>query len=156
MYSIFIHSYPTLRLIIHTDGKLMVKTELAFEKKGFFLDFISRPSKQLEDQMIRYAKSYALGKPIKDALPCHPLQLAPFTSKVIQSLLKIPRGSTWSYQNMAKFVGSSRAARAVGNACGANPFPLIYPCHRVVAESGIGGFGYGIEMKKLLLDFEKS
>ncbi len=153
--SIFIHSSPSLRLIIHSDGERLVKTELAFEKKGFFLDFITKPSQIVEDQMIHYAKSYALGQPAALKLKCNSDHLSPFTSKVIQSLTKIPRGSTWSYQEMARFVGSLRAARAVGNACRVNPFPLIYPCHRVVGMHGIGGFAYGTEVKKILLDFEK-
>lgn len=153
--SIFIHSSPCLRLIIHSDGELIVKTELAFEKKGFFLDFMTKPLQIVEDQMIQYAKSYALGRSLALKLKCNIDHLSPFTSKVVQSLTKIPRGSAWSYEEMARYVGSLRAARAVGNACRVNPFPLIYPCHRVVGKHGIGGFAYGTEVKKILLDFER-
>lgn len=157
MYSVFIHSAPSLRLIIHSDGQLIVKTELKFEKKGFFVDFVNRPSQKLEELVIQNAKNYALGKSVHPKLPCQSLPLPPFTTKVIESLLKIPKGKTWSYQEMARFLGSPQAARAVGNACAANPFPWIYPCHRVVASDGtIGKFAFGTAMKKQLLDFEKN
>ena len=66
-------------------------------------------------------------------------------------------GSFESYSGLAKRVGSPKAARAVGNICRGNPFPLLIPCHRVISADGsIGGFAYGTKMKQELLQFEKS
>jgi len=76
----------------------------------------------------------------------------PFQQAVWRALLEIPRGETRSYAWVARRVGRPGAARAVGQAVGANPLPLLVPCHRVVAsDGGLGGFGGGLEMKRALL-----
>jgi O-6-methylguanine DNA methyltransferase len=80
-----------------------------------------------------------------------------FQKKVWSALAKIPYGETKSYQEIAKSIGHPKAFRAVGNANGANPIPIILPCHRVIeSNGGLGGFGYGIKVKQQLLDFEKA
>ena len=61
------------------------------------------------------------------------------------------------YQDVARAIGRPKAFRAVGNANGNNPIPLIIPCHRVIeSNGGLGGFGHGLKVKKELLDFEKT
>ncbi len=77
-----------------------------------------------------------------------------FQQKVWMQMLKIPAGATLSYGQMAAAIGRPRAVRAVGNACGANPVPLIVPCHRVTAGGGIGGFGPGVALKRKMLAAE--
>lgn len=78
-----------------------------------------------------------------------------FQHSVWQILLKIPAGEVLSYGEVARRIGSPKAARAVGTACGANPIPLLVPCHRVVASDGsLGGFGGGLKIKQKLLDAE--
>ncbi len=80
-----------------------------------------------------------------------------FQKKVWAALARIPYGQTRSYQDIAKKIGHPKAFRAVGNANGQNPIPLILPCHRVIeSNGGLGGFGHGIKVKKRLLDFEKA
>ncbi len=80
-----------------------------------------------------------------------------FEKKVWSKLAKIPFGETRSYKEIGQAAGHPRAFRAVGNANGKNPLPLIIPCHRVIeSNGGLGGFGHGIKVKKRLLDFEKS
>jgi methylated-DNA-[protein]-cysteine S-methyltransferase len=76
---------------------------------------------------------------------------------VWQGLLEIPRGETLTYGELAKRIGSS--ARAVGQACGGNPIPIVIPCHRVVSASGLGGFmhhaeGDALGIKRWLLAHE--
>jgi len=79
-----------------------------------------------------------------------------FQISVWQALQKIPYGRTWSYGQVAQAVGQPKAARAVGRACGANPIPLVIPCHRVVGADGdLTGFGSGLEWKEWLLELEK-
>jgi O-6-methylguanine DNA methyltransferase len=81
----------------------------------------------------------------------------PFQKKVWAALAKIPYGQTRSYQDIARAIGHPKAFRAVGNANGSNPMPLIIPCHRVIeSNGGLGGFGHGLKVKKQLLDFEKT
>lgn len=79
----------------------------------------------------------------------------PFQKKVWKVLQTIPYGETRTYKWVAQKIGKPRAVRAVGQACGANPLPLIIPCHRVVASGGkLGGFSLGVAMKKRLLKLE--
>ncbi len=79
-----------------------------------------------------------------------------FQIKVWQTLLKIPYGQTWSYQELAHSIGQITASRAVGNANKANLLMIIVPCHRVIRANGeIGGYGSGELIKKHLLDLEK-
>lgn len=78
-----------------------------------------------------------------------------FQQRVWQELRKIPPGRTRSYAEVAAAVGSPQAARAVGGACGANPIPLLVPCHRVLASGGrLGGFSGGLDWKRRLLALE--
>ncbi|WP_395823365.1 methylated-DNA--[protein]-cysteine S-methyltransferase [Collimonas sp.] len=91
-------------------------------------------------------------------LPLAPLGTA-FQHKVWRAIAAIPRGQVLTYGQVAKLVGS--APRAVGQACGANWFPLAIPCHRVAAAGGIGGFshhddedGFHIRVKRWLLQHE--
>ena len=87
-----------------------------------------------------------------------PLDLrgTPFQLRIWQELCKIPFGETVSYQDLARRLGKPQAARAVGQACGRNPIPLIVPCHRVIAaNSSLGGFSAGLDRKRWLLEHEK-
>ena len=78
-----------------------------------------------------------------------------FQRRVWRVLQHMPYGSFRSYQWVADRVGGSRYARAVGNAVGANPVPIIIPCHRVVAsDASLGGFSGGLPMKRRLLTLE--
>ncbi|HET6793587.1 MAG TPA: methylated-DNA--[protein]-cysteine S-methyltransferase [Acidimicrobiales bacterium] len=78
-----------------------------------------------------------------------------FQREVWLALAEIPYGTTISYADLARAVGRPRAFRAVGQANGANPLPIVLPCHRVVASGGrIGGYGGGLTMKRRLLDLE--
>jgi len=86
-----------------------------------------------------------------------PLDLygTPFQQAVWQVLRTIPYGQAWSYSQVAAAVGRPRAVRAVGAANGANPLPIIIPCHRVVQADGrLGGYGGGPAIKRDLLRLE--
>ena len=78
-----------------------------------------------------------------------------FQVKVWRKLTEIPYGEVRSYKWVAEQVGRPRAHRAVGNAVASNPIAIIIPCHRVIrSDRSIGGYGYGIGMKKKLLQLE--
>ncbi len=87
-----------------------------------------------------------------------PLDLSqgtPFQRKVWRAALRIPYGRVRSYKWIAVRVGGGRYARAVGLALGANPVPILVPCHRVVAQDGsLGGFSCGLPAKRRLLTLE--
>lgn len=79
-----------------------------------------------------------------------------FQARVWKALQEIPRGETRSYGAIARAIGRPAAARAVAQACGANPVCIAIPCHRVVQEDGgLGGYHWGVERKRALLEAEK-
>jgi O-6-methylguanine DNA methyltransferase len=79
-----------------------------------------------------------------------------FTARVWRQIARIPYGEVRSYGRLAKALRRPQAARAVGQACGRNPLPLVIPCHRVVASDGsLGGFSAGLETKQKLLALEQ-
>ena len=78
-----------------------------------------------------------------------------FGRRVLRATARVPFGSSTTYQRVAAEAGSPRAYRAAGNALGANPIPIIVPCHRVLhATGGLGGYTGGLERKRLLLSIE--
>ena len=78
-----------------------------------------------------------------------------FQRRVLQLESKIPRGWVSTYGRIARRLGASGGARAVGGALAGNPFPIIVPCHRAVrSDGGLGGFQGGVEMKRALLEGE--
>ncbi len=79
-----------------------------------------------------------------------------FQRAVWGEIARIPWGEVRCYGEIAVAVGRPGAVRAVGTACGRNKYPLVVPCHRVVGARGIGGYGYGVEVKEELLRRERS
>ena len=109
------------------------------------------PKKQLAE--------YLRGKRRVFDLPL--LMSAPtFTARVLAEVESIPFGETRSYGEVAELIGSPRAARAIGQAVGSNPLPIVIPCHRVLAaRRKLGGFGGGhdaLDWKRYLLALEES
>ena len=79
-----------------------------------------------------------------------------FQNKVWRRLMKIPYGQTISYAGLARAIGRPKATRAVANACGQNPLPILIPCHRVIASDGkLGGYSSGLKRKRWLLRHER-
>ena len=80
----------------------------------------------------------------------------PFHERAWEELRKIPPGAPETYGALAARCGSPSAVRAAGAACGRNPAALFVPCHRIVRTGGgLGGFGYGLPVKRWLLDHER-
>lgn len=78
-----------------------------------------------------------------------------FQQRVLQAEHRIPRGCVSTYQLIARHLGKSNGARAVGNALANNPFPLIVPCHRAIrSDRSLGGYQGGLDMKRALLEKE--
>lgn len=79
-----------------------------------------------------------------------------FQQLVWKEIALIPWGCTKTYSDIALIVGRPKAVRAVANACGKNKICLLIPCHRVVGKNNIGGYSFGIHMKKKLLELEQN
>jgi O-6-methylguanine DNA methyltransferase len=110
----------------------------------------------LKKLVAEWFRCYLAGHPSSVKLPLSFDGLPPYTRQVLEVLREIPWGTVVTYGDLAVRTGSPRAARAVGSACGRNPFLLFVPCHRVVAAGrGMGGFACGLDVKRQLLEFEK-
>ena len=115
------------------------------ETNGKSIPIIKEVRKWLDD--------YFAGKQLRNIPRLNP-QGTPFQKKVWTALFTIPYGQTNTYSEIAKII-DCRSAQAVGQAISRNPIALIIPCHRVICANGsIGGYAYGIERKKQLLQME--
>jgi methylated-DNA-[protein]-cysteine S-methyltransferase len=102
-------------------------------------------------------RGYFEGTRIGFDLPIDLDRLTPFQTSVLQAARLIQPGTTLTYGQVARTIGKPNASRAVGQALGRNPVPIVIPCHRVVASDGsLGGYsgGGGVESKRLLLTLE--
>ena len=110
-------------------------------------------SSSLLDEALKQLAAYFSGAGTGFTLPLNPPGNA-FQRQVCDAMSDIPFGETRTYGEIARQLGS--AAQPVGNACGANPIPVIIPCHRVLGANGLGGFSGqgGVETKVALLRLE--
>ena len=109
------------------------------------------------DEARRELDEYFAGRRKEFDLPIDWSILRGFTRKVLRETARIDFGELRSYADVASAAGSPRAVRAAGNALGANPMPVVVPCHRVVRTGGaLGGYTGGIERKEFLLRLEGS
>ena len=155
-----IYTSPIGPIVIESDGQAITSLRFSNEQA---CDTSTAQEKDGEEaataipiiaETIQWLDEYFAGK-----RPCNVPRLNPqgtaFQKRVWQALLTIPYGETLSYGEIAKIV-DCRSAQAVGQAVGANPIALIIPCHRVIAAHGkIGGYAYGIKIKKRLLEQEQ-
>jgi O-6-methylguanine DNA methyltransferase len=120
---------------------------------------VKKPS--VPTQILRWHRTTSTG--LKNSLAGRkPKNLPPldlngteFQKRVWNVMRRISAGRTKSYGEIAQAIGNPKAVRAVGGACGANPIPVLVPCHRVLAAHGkIGGFGGGLDWKRSLLERE--
>ncbi|MDD3342321.1 MAG: methylated-DNA--[protein]-cysteine S-methyltransferase [Sulfurospirillaceae bacterium] len=107
------------------------------------------------EQLKHELKEYFLGKRTTFEVSIHPTGTL-FQLSVWNVLCTIPYGHTISYSEEAKLLNHPKATRAVANANGKNPLPIIIPCHRVIAKDhSLGGYSGGLWRKEILLDLEK-
>ncbi len=106
-------------------------------------------------EAVRQLSEYFAGQRTEFDLPLE-ARGTEFQRSVWRRLQEIPYGETISYGELARRVGNPKASRAVGSANGANPLPIVIPCHRVIAGNGtLGGFGGGLPTKQALLALEQ-
>ena len=143
---------PFGRLGIRTEGEALA--EIAFLRDGAEL---VEPANSLAQRVRSQLERYLRDPDYRFRLPMKPVGTQ-FQRRVWDAIASIPRGRTRSYGEIARALRT--APRAVGQACGENRYPLVIPCHRVVAASGIGGFahndgGYLLRIKRWLLEHER-
>lgn len=145
----------TLRLVASSSGirSIIFEPEPAAENNE---GTVRNPENQLLIETGSQLVAYFAGQLRQFGVPLD-LVGTDFQVRVWRQLETIPYGETRSYQQIADAIGSSKAVRAVGAANGANPIPIIVPCHRVIGASGkLVGYGGGLPLKKRLLELEGS
>ncbi len=152
----FQHPLPSgqiLHITLTADSHGLLSIHL--DTRGDEAECGTRFLKNAKEQIIAYLH----GKRREFDLPVSPLATGwatEFQRDVWSATSKIPYGETRRYGQIALQIGRPGSARAVGNALGKNPLPLIVPCHRVLSSSGMGGFsGGGPEVKEYLLAVER-
>ena len=136
--------------------KLPVRVTFS-DKRVATLNLLATSKRQeLPSSLARQLSRYFRGKKVAFRVPVDLSRSTEFQRKVWRTLQTIPYGQTRTYAWVAGKIGRPKAVRAVGAACGANPVPLIMPCHRVLRSDGsLGGFSAGLEWKKRLLALER-
>ena len=142
---------PIGRLVLEGDGDVLVGiwlpggTRQGSRDAGDVPPVLKETATQLDE--------YFAGERTDFDVPME-LDGTDFQRQVWAELARIPYGTTISYGELARRVGRPNGPRAVGQANGRNPIPVIVPCHRVLASNGIGGYGGGLPMKRALLAVE--
>jgi methylated-DNA-[protein]-cysteine S-methyltransferase len=117
---------------------------------------LTRSSPRLRTARVQLLR-YLGGTGRSFALPLDVGQGTPFQQRVWRVLQGMPYGTLRSYRWVADRIGGRRYARAVGNAVGANPIPIVIPCHRIISgDASLGGFSGGLSVKRRLLRLEGS
>ncbi len=121
------------------------------EERGILATEGSGPAEPVRDQLREYFAHQR-----KDfSLPIDLFGVTPFTRDVLRATIDVPFGEVRTYQGIASAIGRPSASRAVGNALGRNPVPVIVPCHRVIRSDGsMGWYTGGAYIKERLLDIE--
>ena len=146
-------------IVLESDGEVLTGLR--------FVESSESPQKAIEDIPTETADTLPIFTEVRQWLddyfagkrPCNVPRLNPpgteFQHRVWKSLFTIFYGQTKTYGEIARMVGC-KSAQAVGQAIGRNPIALIIPCHRVVGANGtLGGYAYGLNRKKQLLELEK-
>ncbi len=153
----------TLRLATGEDGRVRLisfwRSEGGFVDELLSLGSIPIRDKRHNDALKRQLDEFFEGRRRRFELDVDLSRVAPFTRAVLETTARVPFGGWDTYGGIAAKLGVPRAARAVGNALGANPVPIVVPCHRILAAGGkIGGYArglsYGLDIKRKLLGIE--
>ncbi len=138
---------PIGKLGISTSDQLLTRLDFLADDTE-----LMAPYEEITDSIVNQLNQYFQYPSFQFNIP-YRLQGSPFQNRVWQTLSKLPIKKTVTYGTLAKKLKTG--ARAIGNACRANPLPILIPCHRVIAQGNLGGYkGKEISIKKWLLTHE--
>jgi len=142
------------------EGRLY-SVDFGVEEEGFLagLDPLARTERNPQALALftGQLRAYLSDARFQFDLPLDLERTTPFQRNVLNTIRRIPAGTVWTYGQVAREIGKPKASRAVGQALGRNPVPIVIPCHRVIAsDGGLGGYsgGGGLASKRLLLRME--
>jgi methylated-DNA-[protein]-cysteine S-methyltransferase len=142
---------PIGRLVLESDGDVLIGVWLPSE--SIRAGGSGHDAPPVLKETVTQLEAYFARERTEFDVPME-LDGTAFQKEVWSELSRIPYGQTISYGELARRVGRPKGPRAVGQANGKNPIPIIVPCHRVLAGNGIGGYGGGLPMKRALLAVE--
>lgn len=156
----FQHECAEMAGILDEHGHLAARDYFAdYQESHSSIVHANAPEPVLE--AASQVQAYFTGTLKRFDLPLDLSEGSDFQTRVWEALAGIPFGTTWTYEELAyrltpdDWAAARRMARAIGSACGANPLPLILPCHRVIGKDGrLVGFSGGLDIKEFLLDYE--
>ncbi|WP_303800310.1 methylated-DNA--[protein]-cysteine S-methyltransferase [Alicyclobacillus macrosporangiidus] len=155
------HGDWTMYVVVHKDGRLCCVTVPGevFEAMEMWIhqhhpgaDLVFDPdvTRRCREELLEYLR----GERRTFTMPLAP-HGTPFQTRVWQTLMQIPYGEVWTYADLARAIGRPTAVRAVAAANGANPMPIVVPCHRVIGSDGtLTGYSGGLHIKARLLELE--
>jgi methylated-DNA-[protein]-cysteine S-methyltransferase len=146
-------------LVAATDAGLVRvvfrQSEAAFTRALRDLGLTVTRSTARTDDVVRQLRAYFAGRRRRFDVRIDLRGVTPFQRRVLEATSAVPAGQVVSYGEIARRIGRPRGSRAVGQALGRNPIPIVIPCHRVVAAGGrLGGYTGGLAIKKKLLRLE--
>ncbi len=133
-------------ITIFEEGGKIISLLFSYSEHSDSSPLLEKAKKEIEEYFQGKRKTFDLPLDAKGT---------EFQKRVWKELLDIRYGETLSYGEIGDRIGT-KAYRAIGNACGKNPIPILIPCHRVVGKDNIGGFSLGLDLKRKLLDIERS
>ena len=137
---------------LYFEESVLVRIELIEGKEGAYSTCINGKSASREAIFLRGLLS---GMPLEKFPLAYKLKGTPFQKRIWRMTQEISPGTTLTYGELARAAGC-KSARAVGQALGKNPLPIIVPCHRVIGRNGrLTGFSAGLRVKEMLLEFER-
>lgn len=156
MINSYVFKSPIGLLKICEEKEKIIKLSLLQEKSDITYSSKYTKHSDLLYEAYKQINEYFMGRRREFDLPLNYTGTT-FQQQVWNQLQTIPYGETRSYKDIAVGIGNPKAVRAVGQANNQNPIMIMIPCHRVIHKNGnIAGFAYGTEVKKYLLDLEKS
>lgn len=144
----FIFNTKIGNLIVDYDDNKIINVDMAGEK------YCNKITNDVEERIYNEFNIYFDGKSPRINLPIK-IIASDFNKKVYETLLNTKYGETITYKDLAIKVNNKNTYRAVGNAMNKNPLPFIIPCHRVLSSNGLGGYRYGMDLKRFLLKLEE-
>jgi methylated-DNA-[protein]-cysteine S-methyltransferase len=152
---------PIGRLLVATTGAGLVRVTFAASEARFVRELRERyglapvrDARRTAD-VVAQLRAYFAGTRRRFAVPVDLGRLTRFQQAVLRACARVPAGRVVSYGEIARRIGRPRGSRAVGQALGRNPVPIVIPCHRVVAGGGrLGGYTGGLHIKRALLRLE--
>ena len=150
-------------LVVEEDGTLIRVKYLDFEpSEDFVRSLLGKTDNEMYHQHTPFLnrteaelREYFAGEREEFTIP-YRYSGTSFQQRVWDSIASIPFGETLTYGDIAHHIDHPNASRAIGNACGRNPLPIIVPCHRVTGANGsLGGYSSGLEKKRFLLRLEE-